>query len=195
MDIGFRRMAFGMASVIMNSIQLSDIFTRMASGQLDVARGSILVFMNILQLTSGLYLLANAEWGAVAAGAAHIAQMVAHKAASIALALAEGARAIAHFIANAVATMGIAVPIMLAAAAASAVLGGYLIATHMAEGGLVASPTFALIGERGPEAVVPLDRLGAGRATNVTINIYETRSARDTAEETMRALRRAGLQM
>jgi hypothetical protein len=178
----------------MNSIQLTDIMSRMASGQMDVARGSILLFMNFLQLTSAVYLLAHAHWAAVAGAAAHIAVMIAHKAASIALALAEGARAIAHFVANAVATMGVAVPIMLAAAAASAALGGYLIAKHMAEGGLVTTPTFALIGERGPEAVVPLDRL-SGRPTNLTINIYEARSARDTAEETMRALRRAGLQM
>ncbi len=32
-------------------------------------------------------------------------------------------------------------------------------------------PTLALIGEAGPEAVVPLDRMG-GMGSNVTINVY-----------------------
>lgn len=39
---------------------------------------------------------------------------------------------------------------------------------HMAEGGIVSSPTVALIGEAGPEAVVPLGKMGG---QNVTINI------------------------
>ena len=40
---------------------------------------------------------------------------------------------------------------------------------RMAEGGIVSSPTLALIGEAGPEAVVPLDRLNSGGG--VTINV------------------------
>jgi hypothetical protein len=41
----------------------------------------------------------------------------------------------------------------------------------LADGGIVNSPTLALIGERGPEAVVPLDRAG-GLGTSVTINVH-----------------------
>lgn len=42
----------------------------------------------------------------------------------------------------------------------------------LAEGGVVTQPTLALIGEAGPEAVVPLDRMGGmGGGTNVTINV------------------------
>lgn len=37
----------------------------------------------------------------------------------------------------------------------------------MAAGGIVTSPTVALIGEAGPEAVVPLDRMGTGTVVNV----------------------------
>jgi hypothetical protein len=39
----------------------------------------------------------------------------------------------------------------------------------LAEGGIVAKPTLAMLGERGPEAVVPLEKVG-----NVTItqNLY-----------------------
>ena len=40
---------------------------------------------------------------------------------------------------------------------------------RMAEGGIVSSPTLALIGEAGPEAVVPLDRMRTGG--DVTINV------------------------
>jgi len=41
----------------------------------------------------------------------------------------------------------------------------------MASGGIVTSPTLALIGEAGPEAVVPLDRAGAmGTTVNITVN-------------------------
>ena len=43
---------------------------------------------------------------------------------------------------------------------------------EMAKGGIVNSPTLALIGERGPEAVVPLDRMNnsGGDIYNITIN-------------------------
>lgn len=42
----------------------------------------------------------------------------------------------------------------------------------LADGGIVTGPTLALIGEAGPEAVVPLDRYnGGGAGTNVTINV------------------------
>jgi hypothetical protein len=40
---------------------------------------------------------------------------------------------------------------------------------RLAEGGIVNSPTLALIGEAGPEAVVPLDRMNSGGG--VTINV------------------------
>jgi phage-related minor tail protein len=44
-------------------------------------------------------------------------------------------------------------------------------ASPMAEGGIVTRPTFALIGEAGPEAVVPLRDGGMGR--NVKINFEQ----------------------
>jgi hypothetical protein len=46
---------------------------------------------------------------------------------------------------------------------------------RLAEGGFVDSPTLALIGEAGPEAVIPLEKMGSmgmgGGTTNVTINV------------------------
>jgi phage-related protein len=41
----------------------------------------------------------------------------------------------------------------------------------LANGGIVTSPTLALIGEKGPEAVVPLSRGGGYGETNVTIQV------------------------
>lgn len=43
---------------------------------------------------------------------------------------------------------------------------------ELAEGGIVTGPTLALIGERGPEAVIPLNRANA--MGNVTINVHST---------------------
>lgn len=43
---------------------------------------------------------------------------------------------------------------------------------ELANGGIVTGPTLALIGEAGPEAVVPLDRAGGMGTTNVTINVH-----------------------
>jgi hypothetical protein len=40
----------------------------------------------------------------------------------------------------------------------------------LAEGGIVTGPTLAMIGEAGPEAVIPLDRLG-GMGGGVTVNV------------------------
>jgi hypothetical protein len=40
---------------------------------------------------------------------------------------------------------------------------------HLASGGIVRRPTMALIGESGPEAVIPL---GGGRTGGVTVNVY-----------------------
>lgn len=77
----------------------------------------------------------------------------------------------------------------LVAAGALAAAGGAMIAAAalyqpgtnaggaMAEGGIVTQPTIALIGEAGPEAVVPLSNLGAGGTSGgITMNVYTTSS-------------------
>jgi hypothetical protein len=53
---------------------------------------------------------------------------------------------------------------------------------RMAAGGIVSSPTYALIGESGPEAVVPLDQMGGGNFSigDVTVNV--STSSGDPAE-------------
>lgn len=48
----------------------------------------------------------------------------------------------------------------------------------LGDGGIVTKPTIAMIGERGPEAVVPLNKVGSsgGGVTNVTINAVDSKS-------------------
>jgi phage-related protein len=43
---------------------------------------------------------------------------------------------------------------------------------RLAEGGITTGPTIAMIGEKGPEAIIPLDRLGnMGQGNAITINV------------------------
>jgi hypothetical protein len=41
----------------------------------------------------------------------------------------------------------------------------------LATGGIVTSPTLSLIGEAGPEAVIPLSKMGSMGGSNITINV------------------------
>jgi hypothetical protein len=83
-------------------------------------------------------------------------------------------------------TMGVAVPVILAAVGAG--IAGVKGLMGMAEGGVVSSPTVALIGEAGPEAVIPLNRANNFHdfgqqqvAVNLTINIDQVNSPADVA--------------
>ena len=57
----------------------------------------------------------------------------------------------------------------------------------LAAGGIVTRPTLAMIGEAGPEAVVPLDRMGGGMNVNVYVSGSVT-SERDLVESIRREL-------
>jgi hypothetical protein len=58
---------------------------------------------------------------------------------------------------------------------------------QLAEGGIVTGPTLAMIGEKGPEAVIPLNRAtGMG---NVTINVYSTIADATLPDKLVNALR------
>jgi hypothetical protein len=59
-----------------------------------------------------------------------------------------------------------------------------------ATGGIVTGPTHALIGESGPEAVIPLDKMGKlGGTVNISIQNTNTQSDQDTANAILRAMR------
>ena len=55
---------------------------------------------------------------------------------------------------------------------------------RLAEGGIVTSPTIAMIGESGPEAVIPLNRAGAMGNSNITVNM----PAGSNGDDVVRAL-------
>lgn len=60
---------------------------------------------------------------------------------------------------------------------------------YLAEGGIVNSPTLAVIGERGPEAVVPLDKAPMVQETHIHIDYYGPQP--DSDEELVEVLREA----
>ena len=115
---------------------------------------------------------------------------------SIATAIAEKARAAAHALAHAFeGPAGWAILAGAAAMAATyvALAEGYI---KLAEGGIVYKPTFALIGEKEPEAVIPLSKITQTWAPktnyiNVTINAAATPAA--TGDAVIDSLRRAGV--
>ena len=57
----------------------------------------------------------------------------------------------------------------------------------LAEGGIVTDPTLAMIGERGPEAVIPLNRANVGG--NITVNVYSTLADAQLPDKLVNALR------
>jgi hypothetical protein len=65
-------------------------------------------------------------------------------------------------------TVGVAVPIILAAVGVG--IAGVKAAVAMAEGGIVTKPTLALIGEAGPEAVIPLNQRTSETVQYITVN-------------------------
>lgn len=75
--------------------------------------------------------------------------------------------------------------------------GGFTIGvpdiTPLADGGLVTGPTLALVGEAGPELVVPLDRAGAmGNTYNVTVNMPAGADGQSVLDALRQVARRQG---
>jgi len=60
----------------------------------------------------------------------------------------------------------------------------------LAEGGIVTGPTNALIGEAGPEAVIPLDRMRMGNTINITVNAGMGTDGARVGEEIVSAIRK-----
>ena len=68
--------------------------------------------------------------------------------------------------------------------------------TELAHGGIVTEPTVALIGESGPEAVVPLSKGGGSRGGSIDLTISAEGIgllARKTVELTPEILREFGI--
>jgi SLT domain-containing protein len=60
----------------------------------------------------------------------------------------------------------------------------------MATGGIVRSPTFALIGEAGPEAVVPLNK-ASGLGMNITVNAGLVSTPDQVGQDIIAAIQKA----
>jgi hypothetical protein len=61
----------------------------------------------------------------------------------------------------------------------------------MANGGIVTGPTLALIGEAGPEAVIPLDRAGGMGGINITVNAGLVSTPDQIGQEIIQAIQKA----
>jgi len=82
-------------------------------------------------------------------------------------------------------------PVMAALAAAGALVGGM---AYFAEGGIVTGATLGILGEAGPEAVIPLDRLGEfGGETTIIIELDGRVIAQAAVENMPGVLRLQGL--
>jgi hypothetical protein len=61
----------------------------------------------------------------------------------------------------------------------------------LAEGGIVEQPTFALIGEAGPEAVIPLNKSNQmGNTINITVNAGIGTSGAQVGREIVDAIKK-----
>jgi phage-related protein len=61
----------------------------------------------------------------------------------------------------------------------------------LAAGGIVTGPTLALIGEAGPEAVIPLDRAGGMGGINITVNAGLVSSPDQVGQQIIEAIQKA----
>ena len=61
----------------------------------------------------------------------------------------------------------------------------------LADGGIVTGPTLALIGEAGPEAVVPLDRYNGGGGMNITVNAGLVSTPDQIGQDIIQAIQKA----
>jgi hypothetical protein len=80
------------------------------------------------------------------------------------------------------ATFGANAPPAMAGISSTTALAQAMAIPKMAEGGVVTRPTIVLAGEKGKEAIIPLDR-GLERPINVTIQFFgDIRTEEDTEE-------------
>jgi hypothetical protein len=57
-----------------------------------------------------------------------------------------------------------------------------------ADGGIVTRPTLGLVGEAGPEAIIPLSQLGRGGGTNINITVNGDVSGTELVEKVKRQI-------
>jgi SLT domain-containing protein len=60
--------------------------------------------------------------------------------------------------------------------------------TGFATGGIVARPTLGLIGEAGPEAVIPLSQMGSNNTYKITVNVPVSANAAEVGRQVVDAI-------
>ena len=71
--------------------------------------------------------------------------------------------------------------------ARGAISSGISRITPFADGGIVTRPTLGMVGEAGPEAIIPLNKMGS-LGSGVTVNVYGDVSGRDLIETVKRGI-------
>lgn len=127
--------------------------TGMSAKQVNAIFGDLNLVMDVAISLMAIYRAAK-----IAVGLAH---WVAAKAALADAAAEAGA-----------ASLGVLIPVVLGVglAAFAAIAAAQM--TGLAQGGIVTRPTRALIGESGPEAIIPLNRAGGFGLGGITMNVY-----------------------
>jgi hypothetical protein len=138
-----------------NFPDVSALLTRISGGVANVGISAKTAAIGVAAFMGG-FLVADTLLGAIPEDMRQIAGVLTTSIAAIV------AATIAWMAFQGTMTLGVAVPIILAAVGVG--IAGVKAAVAMAEGGVVDKPTFALIGEAGPEIVMPLSRYEANRA-------------------------------
>lgn len=147
-----------------NFPDMSGVLSKLSDGVSNVGVSAKTAAIGVAAFTGG-FLIADTILGAIPEDMRAIAGALTATIAAIV------AATVAWMAFHGTMTVGVAVPIILAAVGAG--IAGIKAAVAMAEGGIVREPTYALIGEAGPEAVIPLSKMDAavGSGTQyITIN-------------------------
>jgi hypothetical protein len=191
MDVSYKRLALSMASIIANGVQLGNIMSQMASGQMDVGKGALMLAMNFLQLGGALLAVNKEYWAQIAVMAIVFSQRLAHIALLIAEKVAALAAAVAHGILASVMSLGTLIPVIAAAAIAGAiaVLAAQALIPSRQYGGPIERTGPYLL--HAGEYVIP----AGSKTSNITINIYgvNKEASEDLGDKIVDKLRRAGI--
>jgi hypothetical protein len=157
-DLSFRRLAFSMSHLVTASMSLAYTWEAVAKGQKSVIEG-------VLQSIPALASLAVSIWTLVGA---------------------EKARAIAHAIATAIGSGGIAIPLLIAALAAGTAIG------YAASAAIPSREYGGRIWQTGAYMLHAGETIGGGGGRTVNI-FYPQFSSRSDMDELIDRLRRAGI--
>jgi len=168
-ETSFLKLGTSIATLSTAGLMLEGTWQRVAEGQMSVVEGMLRSIPAIISMTSAV----------------------------LSLVTADKAAAVASAIKQAIISGGTALPIIATSAAMGAAVALSAISSipSMATGGIVTSPTIALLGEAGPEAVVPLNQSWNSQSRTVSIGQIIIQAARDpeeTGESVIRHIRAAG---